>query len=203
MGRGTYLRGVGARVALRVATVSGTQTCHVFYRSRHFGRKHHHGVSWGNPRLLLFVPGKLMATLAYRDDKSRQETCFRGHSFGLTSAEPFFRPDRSSTAPSCRVAVKEGRTFRGHLNGLSSTAASTTARWRYRSGRRQCVAVQHVRQRGDPRRFPGSPNCGLYRSQGTPTGTKKRPARRGQGPSQGVVDHIAGCQKESRFRWAV
>jgi hypothetical protein len=45
--------------------------------------------------------------------------------------------------------------------------------------------------------LPGSPNCGLYRSQGTPTGTKKRPVRRGQGPSQGVVDHIAGCQKES------
>jgi hypothetical protein len=32
--------------------------------------EHHHGVRWGNPRLFLFfVPGKLMAALAYRDDK--------------------------------------------------------------------------------------------------------------------------------------
>jgi hypothetical protein len=29
--------------------------------------------------------------------------------FGSTSAKPFFRPDRSSTAPSCRAAVKDGR----------------------------------------------------------------------------------------------
>jgi hypothetical protein len=39
---------------------------------------------------LFFVPGKLMATLAYRDDKSWQETCFRGHSFGLTPARSQF-----------------------------------------------------------------------------------------------------------------
>jgi hypothetical protein len=37
----------------------------------------------------------------------------------LTPPEPFFRPDRSSTAPSCRVAVKDGRAFRGHPKGLS------------------------------------------------------------------------------------
>jgi len=39
--------------------------------------------------------------------------------FCLTPAEPFFRPDRSTTAPSCRVAVKDGRAFRGHPKGLS------------------------------------------------------------------------------------
>jgi hypothetical protein len=38
--------------------------------------------------------------------------------FCSTPAEPFFRPDRSSTAPSCRVAVKDGRAFRGHPKGL-------------------------------------------------------------------------------------
>src|SRR6516165_12436803 len=81
-----------------------------------------------------------MAALAYRDDKFLARNLLPYPFFCLTPAEPFFRPDRSSTAPSCRVAVKDGRTFRGHPKGLSLTAASTMARWRYRSGRRPCVA---------------------------------------------------------------
>ena len=76
-----------------------------------------------------------MATLAYRDDKFLARNLLPYPFFCLSPAEPFFRPDRSSTAPSCRVAVKDGRTFRGHPKGLSLTAASTMARWRYRSGR--------------------------------------------------------------------
>jgi hypothetical protein len=65
---------------------------------------------------LLFVPGKLMAALAYRDDKMLARNLLSRPFFCLTPAEPFFRPDRSSTAPSCRVAVKDGRAFRGVLN---------------------------------------------------------------------------------------
>ena len=76
-----------------------------------------------------------MAALAYRDDKILARNLLSRPFFCLTPAEPFFRPDRSSNAPSCRVAVKDGRAFRGHPKGLSLTAASTMARWRYRSGR--------------------------------------------------------------------
>jgi len=47
----------------------------------------------------------------------------------LTPAELFFRPDRSSTAPSCRVAVKDGRTFRGHPKGLSLYGAFIVKRF--------------------------------------------------------------------------
>ena len=90
-----------------------------------------------------------MATLAYRDDKILARNLLSRPFFCLTPAEPFFRPDRSSTAPSCRVAVKDGRAFRGHPKGLSLTAASTMARWRYRSGRRPCVAAEPV---SSPRR---------------------------------------------------
>ena len=68
-----------------------------------------------------------MATLAYRDDKFLARNLLPYPFFCLTPAEPFFRPDRSSTAPSCRVAVKDGRAFRGHPKGLSLTAASTVA----------------------------------------------------------------------------
>src|SRR5205814_6850438 len=75
---------------------------------------------WENPRVFLFfVPGKLMAALAYRDDKILARNLPSYPFFCLTPAEPFFRPDRSSTAPSCRVAVKDGRAFRGHPKGLS------------------------------------------------------------------------------------
>src|SRR6202140_4939149 len=123
--------------------------------------EHHHGVRWGNPRLFLFfVPGKLMAALAYRDDKILARNLLSHPFFCLTPAEPFFRPDRSSTAPSCRVAVKDGRAFRGHPKGLSLTAASTMARWRYRSGRRPCVAAEQVSspRRSSRFRFP-FPQC--------------------------------------------
>ena len=132
--------------------------------------KHHHGVRWGNPRLFLFfVPGKLMAALAYRDDKILARNLLSRPFFCLTPAEPFFRPDRSSTAPSCRVAVKDGRAFRGHPKGLSLTAASTMARWRYRSGRRPCVAAEQVSspRRSSRFRFPFR---SVYRSAGTPIG---------------------------------
>src|ERR1700730_4756063 len=71
-----------------------------------------------------------MAALAYRDDKILARNLLSHPFFCLTPTEPFFRPDRSSTAPSCRVAVKDGRAFRGHPKGLSWTAASTMARWR-------------------------------------------------------------------------
>src|SRR5215475_2657209 len=64
-----------------------------------------------------------MATLAYRDDKFLARNLLPYPFFCLTPAEPFFRPDHSSTAPSCRVAVKDGRAFRGHPKGLSLTAA--------------------------------------------------------------------------------
>ena len=60
-----------------------------------------------------------MAALAYRDDKILARNLLLRPFFCLTPAEPFFRPDRSSTAPSCRVAVKDGRAFRGHPKGLS------------------------------------------------------------------------------------
>src|SRR6202166_1144811 len=123
--------------------------------------EHHHGVRWGNPRLFLFfVPGKLMAALAYRDDKILARNLLSRPFFCLTPAEPFFRPDRSSPATSCRVAVKDGRAFRGHPKGLSLTAASTMARWRYRSGRRPCVAAEQVSspRRSSRFRFP-FPQC--------------------------------------------
>jgi hypothetical protein len=109
---------------------------------------------------LFFVPGKLMAALAYRDDKNLARNLLSRPFFCLTPAEPFFRPDRSSTAPSCRVAVKDGRAFRGHPKGLSLTAASTMARWRYRSGRRPCVAAEQVSspRRSSRFRFP-FPQC--------------------------------------------
>ena len=60
-----------------------------------------------------------MAALAYRDDKILARNLLLRAFFCLTPAEPFFRPDRSTTAPSCRVAVKDGRAFRGHPKGLS------------------------------------------------------------------------------------
>ena len=101
-----------------------------------------------------------MAALAYRDDKILARNLLSRPFFCLTPAEPFFRPDRSSTAPSCRVAVKDGRAFRGHPKGLSLTAASTMARWRYRSGRRPCVAAEQVSspRRSTRFRFP-LPQC--------------------------------------------
>src|SRR5260370_1600187 len=77
-----------------------------------------------------------MAALAYRDDKILARNLLSHPFFCLTPAEPFFRPDRSSTAPSCRVAVKEGPAFCGPPQGLSLTAASTRARRRDPGGRR-------------------------------------------------------------------
>ena len=119
---------------------------------------------------LFFVPGKLMAALAYRDAKILARNLLLRPFFCLTPAEPFFRPDRSTTAPSCRVAVKDGRAFRGHPKGLSLTAASTMARWQYRSGRRPCVAAEHVSSPRRSSRIPGSRSRSLYRSPGTPIG---------------------------------
>ena len=69
-----------------------------------------------------------MAALAYRDAKILARNLLLRPFFCLTPAEPFFRPDRSTTAPLCRVAVKDGRAFRDHPKGLSLTAASTMAR---------------------------------------------------------------------------
>src|SRR6516164_6643625 len=66
-----------------------------------------------------------MAALAYRDDKILARKLLSHPFFCLTPAEPFFRPDRSSTAPSGRVAVKDGRAFRGPPKGLSLTAATS------------------------------------------------------------------------------
>ena len=111
-----------------------------------------------------------MAALAYRDDKILARNLLSRPFFCLTPAEPFFRPDRSSTAPSCRVAVKDGRAFRGHPKGLSLTAASTMARWRYRSGRRPCVAAEHASSPRRSSRLPGSRSRSLYRSPGIPIG---------------------------------
>jgi hypothetical protein len=111
-----------------------------------------------------------MAPLAYRDDKILARNLLSHPFFCLTPAEPFFRPDRSSTAPSCRVAVKDGRAFRGHPKGLSLTAASTMARWRSRSGRRPCVAAEHISSPRRSSRLPGSRSRSLYRSAGTPIG---------------------------------
>ena len=48
---------------------------------------------------LFFVPGKLMAALAYRDDKILARNLLLRPFFCLIPAEPFFRPDRSTTAP--------------------------------------------------------------------------------------------------------
>jgi hypothetical protein len=59
-----------------------------------------------------------MAALAYRDDKILARNLLSRPFFCLTPAEPFFRPDRSSTAPSCRVAVKDGRAFSRPPEGL-------------------------------------------------------------------------------------
>src|SRR6516162_9064416 len=107
-----------------------------------------------------------MAALAYRDDKILARNLLSHPFFCLTPAEPFFRPDRSSTAPSCRVAVKDGRAFRGHPKGLSLTAARTMARWRSR--------VEHMRGSEaylvTPAIVAASrfPFPRLYRSPGTP-----------------------------------
>ena len=114
-----------------------------------------------------------MAALTYRDDKILARNVFLRPFFCLTPAEPFFRPDRSSTAPSCRVAVKDGRAFRGHPKGLSLTAASTMAHWRYRSGRGSRVGsrarlVTNGKRRSS--RLPASRSRRLYRSPGTPIG---------------------------------
>src|SRR4051794_9697496 len=65
-----------------------------------------------------------MAALAYRDDNILARNLLSHPFFCLTPAEPFFRPDRSSTAPSCRVAVKDGRAFRGHPKGLLSKSSA-------------------------------------------------------------------------------
>src|SRR5271166_647026 len=111
-----------------------------------------------------------MAALAYRDDRILARNLLSHPFFCLTPAEPFFRPDRSLTAPSCRVAVKDGRAFRGHPKGLSLTAASTMARWRYRGGRRPCVAAEHVSSPRRSSRLPGSRSRSLYRNPGTPIG---------------------------------
>ena len=115
---------------------------------------------------LFFVPGKLMAALAYRDDKILARNLLSHPFFCLTPAEPFFRPDRSSIAPSCRVAVKDGRAFRGHPKGLSLTAASTMARWLYRSGRRSCVAAEHASSPRRSSRLPGSRSRSLCPKSG-------------------------------------
>ena len=50
------------------------------------------------------------------------------------------------------------------------TAASTLARWRYRSGRRPCVAAEHLSSPRRSSRIPGSRSRSLYRSPGTPIG---------------------------------
>ena len=108
---------------------------------------------------LFFVPSNLMAALAYRDDKILARKLLSHPFFCLTPAEPFFRPDRSSTAPSCRVAVKDGRAFRGHPKGLSLTAARAMARWRSRGGRhawQQSTARHHGDRRGFPVPVPAS-----------------------------------------------
>src|SRR6516225_10152003 len=100
-----------------------------------------------------------MAALAYRDDKILARNLLSHPFFCLTPAEPFFRPDRSSTAPSCRVAVKDGRAFRGHPKGLSLTAARAMARWRSRGGRhawQQSTARHHGDRRGFPVPVPAS-----------------------------------------------
>src|SRR6516162_7330636 len=100
-----------------------------------------------------------MAALAYRDDKILARKLLSDPFFCLTPAEPFFRPDRSSTAPSCRVAVKDGRAFRGHPKGLSLTAARAMARWRSRGGRhawQQSTARHHGDRRGFPVPVPAS-----------------------------------------------
>src|SRR6516162_8764839 len=114
----------------------------------------------GNPQVFLFfVPGKLMAALAYRDDKILARKLLSHPFFCLTPAEPFFRPDRSLTAPSCRVAVKDGRAFRGHPKGLSLTTARAMARWRSRGGRhawQQSTARHHGDRRGFPVPVPAS-----------------------------------------------
>ena len=142
-----------------------------------------------------------MAALAYRDDKILARNLLSHPFFCLTPAEPFFRPDRSSIAPSCRVAVKDGRAFRGHPKGLSLTAASTMARWLYRSGRRSCVAAEHASSPRRSSRLPGSRSRSLYRSPGTPIGksidyldfaTIKLPA-----PAYRDLDEDSGGDEES------
>ena len=156
---------------------------------------------------LFFVPRKLMAALTYRDDKILARNVLLRPFFCLTPAEPFFRPDRSSTAPSCRVAVKDGRAFRGHPKGLSLTAASTMAHWRYRSGRGSRVGsrarlVTNGKRRSS--RLPASRSRRLYRSPGTPIGksldyldfaTIKLPA-----PAQRDAISAALCSRRCSWR---
>ena len=60
-----------------------------------------------------------MAALAYRDDKILARNLLLPILLFDPGGAIFFRPDRSTTAPSCRVAVKDGRAFRGHPKGLS------------------------------------------------------------------------------------
>jgi hypothetical protein len=74
-----------------------------------------------------------MAALAYRDDKILARNLLLRPFFCLTPAEPFFRPDRSTTAPLCRVAVKDGRAFRGHPKGLSLVCQAWALDWRWKS----------------------------------------------------------------------
>src|SRR6516165_11904275 len=91
-----------------------------------------------------------MAALAYRDDKILARKLLSDPFFCLTPAEPFFRPDRSSTAPSYRVAVKDGRAFRGVLDGRESDGTLAV------SGRKTCVTAKHGSSPPRSSRLPGS-----------------------------------------------
>ena len=59
-----------------------------------------------------------MAPLTYRDDEILAWNLLSQAFFCSTPAELFFRPDRSSAAPTCREAVKDGCHFRQPPEGL-------------------------------------------------------------------------------------
>jgi hypothetical protein len=114
----------------------------------------------------VFVPGKLMAPLAYRDDKILARNLFSHPFFCLTPAEPFFRPDRSSTAPSCRVAVKDGPRFSRPPEGLvlDGRERLTAKVMRLTRGIHCRTNHRHYRSNGLPSFFANFTR-GLFRQQ--------------------------------------
>ncbi|MGA7426118.1 MAG: hypothetical protein WBX07_05905, partial [Rhodoplanes sp.] len=112
---------------------------------------------WGNPRLFLFfVPGKpvkLMAALAYRDDKILARNLLLRAFFCLTPAEPFFRSLIAATNASVFSS------FLGSFLLFDRAAGFLPPRpWISDAGaRRGCQGRPSLRHRGMLRRFQAAP----------------------------------------------
>jgi hypothetical protein len=69
---------------------------------------------------LFFVPRKLMAALAYRDDKILARNLLSHPFFCLTPAEPFFRLDRNSMRRRVERRSRMAAAFGGHREAARS-----------------------------------------------------------------------------------